>query len=107
MTDYQRCFIENEKFYRKKCGFSQSRLAELCDVSTGTIGNIECGITKPSFDLIVTLADRLHTTPEALFHADVQPVFEEENPVFTKKQLQRIRQALTATISDTIRALAK
>ena len=53
MIDYQKCFIENMKFYRKQKGLSQAQLAEACDVSNGTIGNIECGATKPSFDLII------------------------------------------------------
>ena len=63
MVDYQKCFIENMKFYRNQKGFSQAQLAEACDVSNGTIGNIECGGTKPSFDLIIQIADKLEIKP--------------------------------------------
>ena len=70
MIDYQKCFIENIKLYRKKKGISQAMLAEACDVSNGTIGNIESGITKPSFDLIVQIADRLGVKPESLFYTN-------------------------------------
>ncbi|WP_407428635.1 helix-turn-helix domain-containing protein [Treponema sp.] len=56
MTENQENFVENMKFYRKKTGLSQAKLAEMCNVSNGTIGNIECGVTKPSFDLIFSIA---------------------------------------------------
>lgn len=46
---------------------SQARLAECCGVSNGTIGNIECGVTKPSFDLIFLIAKALSIHPSELF----------------------------------------
>ncbi len=67
MTSFQANFIQNMKFYRKQAKISQAELAELCNVSNGTIGNIECGITKPSFDLIYLLAKALQITPADLF----------------------------------------
>ena len=70
MNQYQQEFIENLKKYRKKRGLSQERLAELCNVSTGTIGNIECGIGKPSFDLLVTMANVLGIHPARLLSDD-------------------------------------
>ncbi|MBR6081274.1 MAG: helix-turn-helix transcriptional regulator [Treponema sp.] len=66
MDEYQREFIENLKKYRKHRGLSQERFAELCDVSTGTIGNIECGLAKPSFDLLVTMGNALGVHPAML-----------------------------------------
>ena len=48
--------MTNVKYLCHKKGFSQARFAEACDVATGTIGNIKCGIAKPSFDLIITMA---------------------------------------------------
>ncbi len=70
MERYQQEFVDNLKKYRKKRGLSQERLAELCNVSTGTIGNIECGIGKPSFDLLVTMANVLGIHPARLLHDD-------------------------------------
>ena len=67
MTSYQANFIHNMKFYRKQSGISQAELAEMCNVSNGTIGNIECGITKPSFDLIFLIASALSIQPAELF----------------------------------------
>lgn len=46
---------------------SQSELAEKCDVATGTIGNIECGLAKPSFDLMLLIAQVLKITPADFF----------------------------------------
>lgn len=67
MHKYQQEFVENIKKYRMKSGFSQSYLAELCDVATGTIGNIECGIAKPSFDLIIKMSEVFQIHPALLF----------------------------------------
>ena len=59
MDKYQQALIENLKKYRKIRNFSQSQFAELCNVSTGTIGNIECGVAKPSFDLLIRMSEVL------------------------------------------------
>ena len=67
MHKYQQEFVENLKKYTMKSGFSQSYLAELCDVATGTIGNIECGIAKPSFDLIIKMSEVFKIHPALLF----------------------------------------
>lgn len=67
MHKYQQEFVENLKKYRMKSGFSQSYFAELCDVATGTIGNIECGIAKPSFDLIIKMSEVFKIHPALLF----------------------------------------
>ena len=66
MDEYQQEFIENLKKYRKMRGLSQEKFAELCDVSTGNIGNIECGMSKPSFDLLITMGKVLGIHPALL-----------------------------------------
>lgn len=70
MLDNHTIFIENLKKFRKYKNLSQAQLAELCDVSTGTIGNIECGLAKPSFDLILTISEILEIQPAYLFASD-------------------------------------
>lgn len=67
MDKHQRNFVTNVKYFRHKKGFSQAEFAEKCNVATGTIGNIECGIAKPSFDLIIKMADVLCVEPAAFF----------------------------------------
>ena len=66
MDEYQQEFIENLKKQRKIHGLSQEKFAELCDVSSGTIGNIECGMAKPSFDLLITMGRVLGIHPALL-----------------------------------------
>lgn len=96
MTDYQENFIRNMKFYRKKAGFSQAKLAELCDVSNGTIGNIECGFTKPSFDLIFMIAEAVQVRPEDLFKTE----HTEED--FTTSQLERVSEKVNSAVQDAV-----
>lgn len=66
MDEYQQEFITNLKKYRKLRNFSQEKLAEFCEVSTGTIGNLECGLAKPSFDLLIRLGIVLGIHPAHL-----------------------------------------
>lgn len=67
MTKEHTTFIANLKKLRKERKFSQAQLAEHCEVTTGTIGNIECGLANPSFDLILKMAEVLGTHPSYLF----------------------------------------
>lgn len=100
MADYHKCFIKNMKFFRNKKGLSQAQLAEFCDVSNGTIGNIECGLTKPSFDLILQIAEVLEIKPEFLFVSDDNPEFKKEDAdKFSKEQLKRIKVAFSSAAS--------
>ena len=94
------------KFYRKKKGFSQAELAEACDVSNGTIGNIECGITKPSFDLIIQIATSLNIKPESLFLSSENniPDNSDSNKI-SKDQLKRIKETFTYAINKALEDL--
>ncbi|MCR4741549.1 MAG: helix-turn-helix domain-containing protein [Treponema sp.] len=67
MEKYQQVFINNMRYYRKLRSLSQAELTEKCEVATGTVGNIECGLAKPSFDLILTMAQVLGIVPSKLF----------------------------------------
>ena len=67
MEKYQSQFIMNLKYYRELRGLSQATLAGIMECGTGTIGNLEAGNSKPSFDLIVKLAYALEVEPSDLF----------------------------------------
>ena len=67
MNDYFETFRMNVKFYRDKKGFSQRQLAIQADCTDGTIGQIESGKAKPSFDMIVKIANDLQIHPADLF----------------------------------------
>jgi len=55
----QELFIANLKAYRKLRKISQTQLADLCDSSTGYIGEIEVGRSFPSVKMIERLAAAL------------------------------------------------
>jgi transcriptional regulator with XRE-family HTH domain len=63
----QDLFIHNLKAYRKLRGISQTRLAELCDSSTGYMGQIECGRCFPSVNMIERIAAALEIESWHLF----------------------------------------
>ena len=61
----------NIKYYREKLKISQAELSILCDCGTGTIGGIESGKAKPSFDMMIKIAEALKVTPADLFIRDI------------------------------------
>ena len=63
----QELFIANLKAYRKLRSVSQSQLADLCDSSTGYIGEIELGKRFPSVNMIERIADALEIESWSLF----------------------------------------
>lgn len=76
-------FRMNIKHYRTKRNMSQAQLAEACDCSNGMIGAIEAGRAKPSFDMILVIAEALQIHPADLFLRDTSVTQKE-----LKEQLQ-------------------
>ena len=60
----------NMKYYREALGISQTQLSIICDCGTGTIGGIESGKAKPSFDMIIKISESLKINPADLFLRD-------------------------------------
>ena len=71
MQNYLDDFRMNVKYYREKLGISQTQLSIICDCGTGTIGCIESGKAKPSFDMMLKIAQALKVTPADLFIRDI------------------------------------
>jgi DNA-binding XRE family transcriptional regulator len=71
MTNYLGDFRMNIKYYREKLEISQARLSIICDCCTGTIGGIESAKAKPSFDMMIKIAEALKVTPADLFIRDI------------------------------------
>lgn len=67
VNQYQEEFIKNLKYFRKERGLSQEKLAELCNVSTSTVGCIESAHQNPSFELIIKMAEKLEINPADFF----------------------------------------
>ena len=86
MQNYLDDFRMNVKYYREKLGISQTQLSIICDCGTGTIGGIESGKAKPSFDMMIKIAQALKVTPADLFIRDISK---------SKSQLKQERKLLT------------
>ena len=71
MQNYLDDFRMNVKYYREKLGISQTQFSIICDCETGTIGGIESGKAKPSFDMMIKIAQALKVTPADLFIRDI------------------------------------
>ena len=71
MENYLDEFRMNVKYYREKKDISQTQLSIICDCGTGTIGGIESGKAKPSFDMMIKIAQALKVTPADLFIRDI------------------------------------
>ena len=91
MQTEHRNFINNLKKFRNLRNITQEKLAEMCDVAVGTIGNIECALTKPSFDLLVNIADSLDVSVCDLF---ASPEESKEKEKFSPEQVLILRETL-------------
>ncbi|MGE4552760.1 MAG: PAS domain-containing protein [Desulfovibrionaceae bacterium] len=60
-------FGQRLKFLRRLEGVTQARLAEAVDVTVEHLSNVERGVSSPSFELIMRLAEALRTEPANLF----------------------------------------
>jgi transcriptional regulator with XRE-family HTH domain len=58
---------KNMKDHRRKCGFSQAKLAEMVDVSIHHIGMIELARNFPTLDLVERIANALNIEIYQLF----------------------------------------
>lgn len=72
MTDLRQLLGANIRIYRKSCGLSQSKLAELVDTATNYISAIEAGRRFPSVDIIEKIANALDIDTPDLF--SIKPI---------------------------------
>ena len=77
MDKYLDVFRMNMKYYREKLGISQTQLSIICNCGTGTIGGIESGKAKPSFEMMIKIAEALKINPADLFIRDASKSKEE------------------------------
>lgn len=57
----------NIAYYRKAHGLSQSRLAELVNISRTHMSRIETADCAVSLDIVFEICDKLEITPDKLF----------------------------------------
>jgi transcriptional regulator with XRE-family HTH domain len=65
-------FIRNLRKFRNTRGFSQMKLAELCDTEQNYIGEIEIGRRFPSLKLIEKIGKALNIEPYRFFIDEAQ-----------------------------------
>ena len=61
---------EKIKRFRKKNGFTQEKLAEIVDISSRNLSNIELGISYPKPETLEKIVIALNMTTEELFSND-------------------------------------
>ena len=64
--DLREIFRKNVKSFRKSKNLTQEQLAELCDLSTNYIGDIERNRRKVTIDTIEKIANGLNISPSEL-----------------------------------------
>jgi transcriptional regulator with XRE-family HTH domain len=77
---------------RRKCGFSQARLAEKVEVSTHHIGMIEIARDLPTLDLVERIADALDIEIYELF----------VDPFSSHEELERLYQTVAKNIDHVV-----
>ena len=80
MNEINKLLATNMKKARKLLGFSQLKLAELCNLSPSYVGAIETGKKFPSAETFAKIANALKLKPNQL-------LTEKGSPVWNKTQL--------------------
>jgi len=101
MTRLQEILRTNVRRARKSLGYSQMKLAELCNVSTSFVGEIELGRKFPSAETLQKLADALGLEPYQLFMDDADMAHFERHDVLATLS-RELRQRLDEEVTDTI-----
>lgn len=67
MNKVQKLLLTNMKDTKRKLGYSQIKLAELCNLSTSFIAEIETGKKYPSSNTLLKISKALGLKPYQLF----------------------------------------
>jgi transcriptional regulator with XRE-family HTH domain len=100
----QQIFMINLKKYRKQIGFTQEKLAELCETDPCYIGQIENGRRFPSLAYIERIASALNVAPYLLFYDESDPSYARGQ--LQTKQKEAFTNALVRDVGERIRTLA-
>ncbi len=97
MDRVQKALITNMKRIRKEFGYSQMRMAELCDLSTSFIAEIETGKKFPSSGSLERIATALALRPYQLLIES-----EEKQKADTRQTMVRLLRELKAKVGKEI-----
>lgn len=73
---------------RKSRGLTQSEFAQIVDLSTKYISNIECGFKTPKLDTFVTIANALQCDANSLLADVLDTTISQESGLISKKLLR-------------------
>jgi transcriptional regulator with XRE-family HTH domain len=95
----QQVFMANLKKHRKETGFTQEKLAEMCNSDPCYIRQIENGRRFPSVTYIEKLAAALNIAPYRLFYEETEK--ENENiDALSGDQKRKIKALLAENVSN-------
>jgi len=90
--------MANLRRYRKQSGFTQEKLAELCQTDPCYIRQIEIGRRFPSVQYIERMAKALNIAPHCLFYDEAAPENGAASSLSAEK-MQKIKTLLMDNVS--------
>jgi transcriptional regulator with XRE-family HTH domain len=98
MTNIQRLFIANLRFYRTQRNLSQLALSEKIGISPNYLNAVENGKNFPSPEVLERMTQVLHILPYQMFLES--PALTSENWNGEKERLLDLKQKLCAVIDE-------
>jgi transcriptional regulator with XRE-family HTH domain len=95
----QQVFMTNLKKHRKETGFTQEKLAEMCNSDPCYIRQIENGRRFPSVGYIEKLAIALNIAPYRLFYEETENE-NEKTDALSRDQKKKIKALLVENVSN-------
>ncbi len=97
-------FIQNLKFYRKRAGLTQEKLAEKIGMSTSYIGDMEARERFPSAETIDKIASALDLPVSTLFGERDSPQNTKDNfvKIYGKSLKEELRERIFKDIDEVI-----
>jgi len=95
----QQVFMANLRKHRKQLGFTQEKLAEMCNTDPCYIRQIEIGRRFPSVHYIERLAQALNIAPYRLFYDEPNLENAGSSPMSTE-QKQKIKAMLVNNVNE-------
>lgn len=89
---------QNIRKYRLKKGYTQEKLAELCELSSGYIGDLERADRTPSLQVIISICYALEVSPNLLLYESLpEDMFSEllDTPLELRSPDRTLRNTLT------------
>jgi len=93
MANIREVLANNIKEYRRKCGFSQDKLAELASISSQYLATVETCRKFPTPEVLDRIAEALEIETYELFSHSSTP----------QKELEKLRQDIIREVVKTIK----